>query len=47
MTTQAKNNDLDHLIDPTFRSINRLFVISFKNGVMILQQILLMSITCH
>ena len=26
-----KNNNLDYLIDPTFRSINRLFVLSFKN----------------
>ena len=31
-TTQAKNNNLDYLIDPTFRNINRLFVLSFKNG---------------
>ena len=32
ITTQPKNNNLDYLIDPTFRSINRLFVLSFKNG---------------
>ena len=32
ITTQTKNNNLDHLIDPTFRNINRLFVLSFKNG---------------
>ena len=32
ITTQAKNNNLDYLIDPTFRNINRLFVLSFKNG---------------
>ena len=31
ITTQQKNNNLDYLIDPTFRSINRLFVVSFKN----------------
>ena len=30
--TQQKNNKLDYLIDPTFRNINRLFVLSFKNG---------------
>ena len=24
--------DLDYMIDPTFRKINRLFVVSFKNG---------------
>ena len=31
-TTLTKNNNLDYLIDPTFRNINRLFVLSFKNG---------------
>ena len=31
ITTQTKNN-LDYLIDSTFRNINRLFVRSFKNG---------------
>ena len=30
--TQPKNNNLDFLIDPTFRNIHRLFVLSFKNG---------------
>ena len=29
---KKKKNDLDCLIDPTFRNINRLFVLSFKNG---------------
>ena len=32
ITTQPKNNNLDYLIDPTFRNINRLFVLAFKNG---------------
>ena len=32
ITTQTKSNNLDYLIDPIFRNINRLFVISFKNG---------------
>ena len=32
ITTQTKNNNLDYLIDPTFANINRLFVLSFKNG---------------
>ena len=32
ITTQSKYNNLDCLIHPTFRNINRLFVISFKNG---------------
>ena len=32
ITTQPKNNNLDYMIDLTFRNINRLFVLSFKNG---------------
>ena len=32
ITTQTKNNNLDYLIDRTFKNINRLFVISFKTG---------------
>ena len=32
ITTQTKNNNLDYLIDLTSRNINRLFVLSFKNG---------------
>ena len=32
ITTQPKNNNLDYLIDPTFRNINRLFVLLFKNS---------------
>ena len=31
ITTQSKNNNLDYLIDPTFRSINVLSLRSFKN----------------
>ena len=31
VTTQPKSNNLDYLIDPTFRNINRSFVLSFKN----------------
>ena len=31
ITTQQKTNNLDHLIDPKFININRLFVLSFKN----------------
>ena len=30
-TTKPKNNNLDYLIDPTLRNINKLFVLSFKN----------------
>ena len=32
ITTQTKNNNLDYVIDPAFRNINRLFVLSFKSG---------------
>ena len=32
ITTQTINNNFDYLIDWTFRNINRLFVVSFKNG---------------
>ena len=31
MTAQPKNNNLDYLIDPTFRNINILFVLLFKH----------------
>ena len=31
ITAQPKNNNLDYLINPTFRNINRLFVLSFRN----------------
>ena len=32
ITKRPKNNNLGYMIDPTFRNINRLFVLSFKNG---------------
>ena len=32
ITIQPKKNNLDYLIDWTFRNINRLFLLSFKNG---------------
>ena len=31
MTTQAKTNNLNYSIDPTFSRVSRLFVLSFKN----------------
>ena len=31
MTTEAVNNDLNILIDPTFTNVNRLFVLAYKN----------------
>ena len=30
MTIQNNNNNMNYLIDPTFTSVNRLFVLSFK-----------------
>ena len=32
ITIHLKSNNLHYLIDPTFRNINRLFVLSLKNG---------------
>ena len=32
ITTQTESNNLDYLIDPTFRNINRLCALSMKNG---------------
>ena len=31
MTSQAKTNNLNYLIDPTFNKVNRIFVLSFEN----------------
>ena len=31
MTNQTQNNNLNHLKDPTFTKVNRLFVLSFEN----------------
>ena len=31
MTIQTKSNNLNDLIDPTFKKVNRLFVLSFEN----------------
>ena len=32
IVTQRKINNLDYLINPAFRNIDKLFVLSFKNG---------------
>ena len=32
MDNQTKNGNLNHLIDPTFTKVNRLFVLSYENG---------------
>ena len=31
MSNRVANNNLNYLIDPTFSSVNRLFVLSFEN----------------
>ena len=31
MTNQTKTNNLNYLINPTFKKVNRLFVLSFEN----------------
>ena len=31
ITTETKSNNLDYLIHPTFKNINRLFALSLKN----------------
>ena len=31
MTNQAKTNNLNYMIDPTFSNVNRLFFLSFQN----------------
>ena len=31
ISTQSRNNNLNYLIDPTFKNVNRLFVLSFEN----------------
>ena len=32
ITRQPKRNNLDYIIDPKFKNINGLFVLSFENG---------------
>ena len=32
MTTEAINNNLNFLIDPTFTNVNRLFVLAYQNA---------------
>ena len=31
MSSQTRNSNLNYLIDPTFTSVNRLFVLSFED----------------
>ena len=44
ITIKPKNNSLDYLIDPTYMNINRLFALSLKMLMTILQKNLLMSL---
>ena len=32
MTTEAVNNNLNILMDPTFTNVNRLFVLAYQNA---------------
>ena len=43
---QTKNNNLDYLIDPTFRNFHRSFVLPFINGNDYPTRNLLITITC-
>ena len=47
ITTQPKKNNLHYLIDLTFRNINRLFVLAFKKGNVILKEVLFKNIIYH
>ena len=47
ITTKPKNNSLDCTTEPTFRNINRLFVLPFQNGNVDPASNFLMSITYH
>ena len=47
ITRQPIDNNLNYLIDPTFRNINRLFAISVKNGNNNLTRNYFDNITCH
>ena len=44
---QPRNNNLDHMIDSTFRNINRVFVQSFKAGENDPTRNFSISIICH
>ena len=40
MTNQTKNNNLNHLIDPTFTEVNRLFVLLTESEEYLFQSII-------
>ena len=45
MTIQPQNNNLNHLIDPTFMNVNRLFVCLFQEIIILIVDILFQIIT--
>ena len=47
ITTHLRKKKLDYLIDPSFRNINRMFVISIKNGNVNPKKVLLINIAYH
>ena len=47
ITTQPKNNNLDYLIDPTFRTLVDCLYFHSKIVTIILRETFLMNITCH
>ena len=47
VATQTENKNLDYLIDPTFRNINRFFVLSFKHVDDDPKEYILLSVTCY
>ena len=40
ITIQPQNNNLNYLIDPTFTNVNRLFVLSFQEMIILIVDIL-------
>ena len=40
MTIQPQNNNLNYLIDPTFRNVNILFVLSFSSKITLITETL-------
>ena len=46
-TAQHKNNNLDYMINPTFRNISKLFFQSFKISENVSTRHSLLSIPCH
>ena len=47
MTIQPQNNNLNYLIDPTFKNVNRLFVLSFQRIAEKIKQQKIIEILFH